>query len=118
MSFAPVYLLNRALFRLSDFFRHWYLDGTRSFAHNFLRSLSGLDHTFALRITMHNFNRPLYGDYSPVGRVLGFVFRTFRIGIAVVLYLVWAVIYLGAYIVWLVVPFIPLYLAYRDIFLS
>jgi hypothetical protein len=31
MSFAPVYLANRFFFRLSAFFRHWYIDGSRFF---------------------------------------------------------------------------------------
>lgn len=116
MSFAPIYLLNRALFRMSDFGRHWYIDGTRAFAYSFMSLLARLDRKLALRITMHYFSRPLYGDYSPVGRVLGVVFRTLRIVIAVVLYVAFAVLFLGAYLVWLLVPFVPLYLAYRDIF--
>ncbi len=36
MSFAPLYLLNRFFFRVSDFFHHWYGDGSRVFRKRFL----------------------------------------------------------------------------------
>jgi hypothetical protein len=62
MSFAPLYLLNRFMFRLTDFVYHWYIDGSRRFAHGYISFLEGLDRQLALRVTLHYFWRPLYGD--------------------------------------------------------
>ena len=113
MEFAPIYLVNRFVFRLSDFVRHWYVNGSRAFAHSFISFLEKLDYTLALRITVHYFWRPLYGDYTIIGRILGVIFRTFRSLVAVILYAVVSVIALAFYIIWLAIPFVPLFMAYR-----
>jgi hypothetical protein len=113
MSFAPLYLLNRFFFRISDFFRHWYLDGSRAVLHAFVSTFERLDQTFALRVTLHYFWKPLYGDYSIVGHIFGFFFRSGRILIAAAVYLVLAVAMFAAYLVWLALPFAILFLAYR-----
>jgi hypothetical protein len=114
MSFWPVYLGGRFFFRIADFFRHWYADGTRYLFHGFISFLASLDRVFAVRITWHYFTRPLYGDYSAVGRVLGVVFRSFRILIALAVYAALAGIFLLFYLLWLVAPFIPLFMIARN----
>lgn len=113
MSFAPLYLFNRFLFRVSDFFHHWYLDGSQAMLHGFMSVFERLDRVFALRVTLRYFWKPLYGDYSIVGRFFGFFFRSARVLIAVAAYLMLAVIMLAAYLAWLAVPFAILFLAYR-----
>ncbi len=113
MSFAPLYLLNRFFFRLSDFFHHWYIDGSRQFARSFIGFLAALDRVFAVRITFYLFWKPLYGDYTVIGRILGVIFRFFRLIIALILYAAVAAAALVLYILWLSIPFIPLFLAYR-----
>lgn len=115
MGFAPIYLANRLVFRLSDFFRHWYVNGTRVIAHHLVMMLENMDRTLALRVTLHFFFAPLYGDYSVIGRILGVIFRTIRILIAVLLYALAAAAFLAFYIVWLLLPFLPLYMAYRNL---
>lgn len=116
MSFWPVYLGGRFLWRLADFFRHWYLDGSRRLAHGFISFLFDMDRIFAVRITMHYFWKPLYGDYSIIGRVLGVVFRTARIIVALGLYAIFAAIFAVIYLAWLAVPFVPLLMVYRNLF--
>lgn len=113
MSFAPLYLLNRLFFRVSDFFHHWYLDGSRVILHRFTSTFENLDQTFALRVTLRYFWKPLYGDYSIVGHILGFFFRTARILIGSVIYLILAVVMLAIYLAWLALPFAILFFAYR-----
>ncbi len=115
MGFAPVYLLNRFVFRLSDFIRHWYVNGSRAFAHSFISFLETLDHTLALRITIYYFSRPLYGDYTIIGRILGIIFRSGRILIGVIVYLIVSLVALACYIIWLLIPFVPLFMAYRSL---
>lgn len=116
MSFAPLYLLNRLFFRVSDFFHHWYLDGSRAILHRFISTFENLDQTFALRVTLRYFWKPLYGDYSIMGHIFGFFFRSSRILIGGVIYLMLALVMFAAYLAWLALPFAILFLAYREYF--
>lgn len=108
MNFALVYLAQRALYRIGDFFHHWYVHGSRHFAHAFVNLLESLDETFAVKITLTHFFEPLYGDYSIVGRLLGPVFRIGRAGIGLSVYLVVATLFLSAYLIWLMIPVVLL----------
>jgi hypothetical protein len=114
MSFAPLYLLSRLFFRISDFFHHWYVDGSRALLHHFVSFFESLDQTFALRVTLRYFWKPLYGDYSIVGHIFGFFFRSARLILGGIIYLFCAVIMLAIYLVWLILPFLVLFLIYRS----
>lgn len=115
MGFAPLYLLNRFFFRLTDFFYHWYASGSRWFGHRYIGTLEHLDRSLALRITVRMFFRPLYGDYSIIGRILGIIFRMFRIAFAIILYAICSALFAICYLLWLLIPFLPLYMAYRNL---
>jgi hypothetical protein len=104
MDFAPVYLIQRFFYRIVDFFHHWYIDGSRYLGHRFLLVLQGLDQTFAIKITLLHFFEPLYRDYSVIGRILGVIFRTGRILIALVIYFVFTLIFLALYFLWVILP--------------
>lgn len=104
MSFAPIYLVERGLFRIYEFFRHWYADGSRFLAHVFISSLERLDRSFAVRITLRYFFEPLYKDYTVVGRILGVVFRSIRILLGTAVYLVCTVFFVAIYALWLALP--------------
>ncbi|MBU6500420.1 MAG: hypothetical protein KGJ89_01145 [Patescibacteria group bacterium] len=114
MNFALTYLTARFFYRLGDFFHHWYVDGTRSFAHKFISTLENLDKTFAIRITFHYLFQPLYKDYTVVGRLLGFIFRSGRILIGGVIYMFVAAIFLAMYGIWLLIPAAILIYAARN----
>jgi hypothetical protein len=113
MSFAPLYLLNRLFFRASDFFHHWYIDGSRVIWHKFVSAFEALDRTFAFRVTLRYFWKPLYGDYSIIGHIFGFFFRTARLLIGGAIYAALAAVMLALYTVWLFLPFLILFFAYR-----
>ena len=113
MSFAPLYILNRFFFRLADFFHHWYIGGSRNLLQGFVAFFENLDRTFALRITLRYFWKPLYGDYTIVGHILGFFFRSGRILLGSVVYLFFAACMLCIYIAWLALPFAILFMSYR-----
>ncbi len=104
MSYAIVYLATRFVFRVVDFFHHWYIDASAWFLHKHLSLLEQLDQTFAVRVTMRHFKEPLYGDYSFVGRLLGFVFRSGRIAVGWGLYAVVSFFFLLTYVLWLLIP--------------
>jgi hypothetical protein len=114
MDFALVYLLQRFFYRFFDFFHHWYIDGSRVFAHAFISALEAADRTFAVSITLKYFFQPLYRDYTAIGRILGIVFRTGRIIIGAAVYLAIALLFAAAYLVWLAVPATVIFYAARN----
>ena len=115
MDFAPVYLVERFLYRIKDFFHHWYVDGSRWWGHAFLNILRHTDATLALKITLIHFFEPLYRDYTVIGRILGIIFRTVRVVIGLAIYLVLGCAFLAIYLAWLLLPAALLIAAVRNI---
>lgn len=106
MNFSLTYLIGRFIYRILDFFHHWYTDASRVFFHKFISFLEYLDQTLALRTTLRYFFQPLYKDYTFIGRILGIIFRTCRALTGVVVYAFVLVIFLAAYVLWLAAPII------------
>ncbi|MDO8429976.1 MAG: hypothetical protein Q7S73_01245 [bacterium] len=99
-----VYLLAHLGRRILDFLRHWYI-------HGFLRAidvsyniLEKLDKIFALQITAKNWFQPLYQDYSIIGYLWGFVFRTARIFASLVIYGIFIILSSILFILWALLP--------------
>ena len=101
MSFSLVYLVHRFFYRIYDFLRDWYIGGFWVIARRTMAILESLDQTIALRVTLRYFLKPLYQDYSFLGYLLGFVFRSGRlifgglvylliVSVAIVVYVLWA----------------------------
>ena len=99
-----VYVIHRAVYRILDFFHHWYVDGSRVLAHKFMSVLEEMDKSFAIKLTIKYFFQPLYKDYTVVGRILGVIFRSGRILIGGIFYLVMVLIFLVVYLVWIFIP--------------
>ncbi len=104
MNVALVYLVERFFWRIGDFFHHWYVHGSRKFAHYFVSFLERVDRTLAFKITLRYFFQPLYKDYSVVGRILGIFFRSGRLLIGLFVYVVLGLLFLAIYIVWVALP--------------
>ena len=102
--FAIPYLLNRLLFRIADFFHHWYVDGSRFFLARFLDYIRMLDKSLALKVTFRHLFEPMYKDYTIVGTILGPVFRIGRVIIGTVLYALVGLFAAVLYIVWVAIP--------------
>ena len=113
MSFSLVYLVQRLFYRIYDFIRDWYVGGFRWFSHRSLNVLERLDRLFAFKVTLRYWFKPLYQDYTFIGYVLGFIFRTVRLLAAGLVYLTFAVISWALYLAWAA---IPIYLVYRIIY--
>lgn len=105
-----VYLLNRFFYRLKEFLRHWYLNSFYIITHRTLNLLERLDRILALKITLRYWLKPLYQDYTLVGYLMGFIFRSWRIIIAAIVYSLIIAAAAAIYIVWMA---IPLYVVYR-----
>lgn len=109
MNFALVYIVQRFVYRIVDFFHHWYVDGSRNAFHYFISALEEVDRAMAIKITLRHFFEPLYKDYTIVGRILGVVFRSGRVLIGGLVYGLLTTIFLAIYIVWLLIPLLILY---------
>lgn len=102
--FALGYLAHRFFYRIFDFFYHWYYSGSRAIAHKFMTTIADIDKSIAIKVTLQHFFEPLYKDYSIIGRILGVVFRTGRILIGLLIYIVMTIIFLALFLVWIVIP--------------
>ena len=103
-SIALVYVFQRLFYRIGDFLRHWYIKSAKKYWTSVIDQLQEIDYTLAWRITLKNLFQPLYGDYSVIGYVLGFLFRGARLVITSAIYLVIFVFAFGVYAAWLAIP--------------
>ncbi len=108
-----VYVANRLGYRILAFFQHWYLNGFLTASGSLLNVLERLDHFFALKITFKNLFQPLYRDYSLIGYLWGFVFRSLRLIAGGLVYGIILLITGALYLVWAA---IPIYIIYKIIF--
>lgn len=112
MNSALVYLGHRFLYRITEFFRHWYVKSGKMYFDRVLNKLERVDYYFAWKITLKKLFEPLYGDYSTIGLILGFVFRTGRLVAGTLVYALIFLFVIGLYLIWL---FVPIYIIYRII---
>lgn len=114
MSFSLVYLVNRFFYQIAEFLRHWYWDGFLWFSRQTLNFLEILDRRLALKITLRNFFKPLYQDYTAVGYILGVFFRFWRSLIGFAVYSTVSVVALSLYLLWAALSFlIPVLIQYK-----
>ncbi len=112
MEFADLsilYILKHFIGRIGDFFRHWYFDGFLRSVDWFLAILERLDKRFAVRITAKNWFQPLYQDYTVIGYIWGFIFRTIRIFAGLAVYLVFILLAILLFAIWAVFPIFVIY---------
>ena len=113
MDFAFSYIISRFFYRIAEFLRHWYVVGTYTYTDFVMGVLRRMDRTLAWRITLKYLFKPLYGDYSALGYVIGFTFRVFRLFVGGAAYLAVFVAALFIYVLWLS---FPVYLAVKLFF--
>ncbi len=106
---SVIYLLRRLGIRILDFFRHWYIDGFLKASDWSLQVLERLDRIFAIRITLKNWLQPLYQDYSPIGYLWGFIFRSLRIFAGLILYLLFFILSVALFLLWALIPIYAIY---------
>jgi hypothetical protein len=86
------------------FLRRWYLDASLRFWATVLENFTKLDRIFAIKIMIQTIGLPLYGDYSIVGRILGPIFRTGRIMIALPIYILYFSFFAFLWVLWVSLP--------------
>lgn len=105
-TFALSYLVQLALTRIAGFFVHWYIDGSRAFRNQYRSISRSLENTVAARTMLHLLFRPLYGDYSFVGRIIGPIFRMGRLVIGGVAHLFLVVVFGVLWLCWVALPLV------------
>ena len=98
------YLGKRFLHRILEFLEHWYWGSFRVAGGKFMDLLADWDRFFALKITVRHWLQPLYQDRTFIGYILGPIFRTGRIIMALIVYLVTAALAGLLYLLWLLIP--------------
>ncbi len=107
MTLAPAYVAARFVHRILGFLEHWYVGSFRVVGSWTLALFGRLDRSFALIVTFKHFFQPLYQDRTFIGYVLGVIFRSVRVVVAVTVYIIVFFLITLAYLVWLlVIPFI------------
>ncbi len=95
------FIFNQIFHEIICFFRRWYLERSEWFWSAVFAFLGVLDKNFAVAINVRLWLQPLYGDYSPVGRILGPILRTLRIVLGGLIYAIVLVIAGSLWLVWL-----------------
>lgn len=103
------YLINRFIFRIKEFIRHWYIKSFFIYSQFIVSILEKLDRYFALKITWRHIFEPLYQDRTILGYLLGFIFRFLRLTIGGLFYLLIILTAMGLYLIWLLIPFFIIY---------
>jgi hypothetical protein len=104
MNFSAVYLVQRFAYRTIEFLRHWYVRSARIYSNFIITRFERLDRRFAWMVTLKNLFQPLFKDYTIIGYVIGFIFRSVRLIVAGVIYAVFFCIAVFAYLIWLAIP--------------
>ncbi len=109
---APVYLIERFFYRIRVFIEHWYVVSFRKYFDFILNFLSRVDYYLAWKITLKHLLKPLYKDYTFLGYILGFIFRSVRLLVASAIYLILFFVIIGVYLFWILVLPIVIYLIF------
>lgn len=87
---------------------YWYVESFGKIYGAYLRTLEHLEGQIAVRDTARNISKPLFQDYTYQGRFIGVLLRLSRIVVGIFLYSLIMAVYLLAYLIWLLFPFICL----------
>jgi len=108
-----VYLLKNLFLDVFLFFKHWYWDSFQLIYGKALGIIRGMERRLAVRINVRFIFKPLYQEYNIYGYVLGFLYRTFRIIIGSIGYLLIMALATLAYILWAALPVFVVYKIFK-----
>jgi len=98
-----LFFLNDLKFLLND----WFVLKPKAILNLLVEIIKDLDKNFAVAINLKLILKPLYKDYSLIGRIIGPIFRFFRVFVGGIIYLLIALVFLLVILVWiLILPFI------------
>jgi hypothetical protein len=97
----------KALFldELIEFFDFWFHHLPKRIIRNYFDTVYSFEGNLKFRTNLRNIFKPLYGDYTIIGRIISFTYRIIKIIFALFFYLFLALIYLIILIFTLLLPF-------------
>lgn len=105
-------LLSTVWGSMRNFVWRWYVTWTLDFWSEVVSVMSTLDRTLGVGVNARMITKPLFGDYSFIGKIIGPIFRCMRVCTGGIVY---AVLWCGAGAIWLAWCAIPVYLIVRSI---
>ncbi len=108
------FFISQLWYRLALFFERWYREASIHYWGWVIGEFRKLDRTFALKINFRLLLHPLYGDYTPTGRILGPIFRFLRILLGLGVYLVFLSLAFTLWLIWLgAIPYLIFQIFFR-----
>lgn len=99
-----IYLINYFFYRIIEFLRHWYIKSFFLYFQFIVNIFLNLERKFGFKINLKHFFEPLYQDYTLIGFIFGLFFRSLRLFLTFIFYLVVFLFFLIIYIIWLIIP--------------
>lgn len=93
----------------------WYTDGLRWWSQMLLRQLIATEYRLAVRILVRTLFQPMYGDRTRSGRIISFFMRLVLIVGKGLTLVVWASVFVCAWVLWIGGPVLTLGLLIRQI---
>jgi hypothetical protein len=104
LNISILYSAYRFFYQAFNFLKHWYIDSFYGVIARLRAVFHRLDRTIALGITLRHIFEPLYQDYTFIGYILGFIFRSTRALFGIFVYGLIAVIAIGGFGIWCAIP--------------
>jgi len=106
------YIFSQFFERIAIFLRRWYVIFSRRFWAHAVDQFLIMERSLALRVMVRTWTKPLYGDYTIIGKIIGPIFRTWRIVFALVVYASYFIFMFVLWLSWLAFPVFVLYKAF------
>jgi hypothetical protein len=90
---------------LIEFLDFWFYHFPKRIIRHFFDRIYVLDNDLKVKANLRNLSKPLYGDYTIIGRILALPYRLIKIFLGFVVYFMLLVFYLLFLLLWLTGPF-------------
>jgi len=89
---------------IKHFFYFWYIKSSEGFWKEEILFIKQIERDIGIIINIKLIFKPIYGDYSYMGRVVGPIFRFGRVIVGIAIITVSAVFITCAYLIWIILP--------------
>lgn len=100
---------------LYDFLYFWYFKGSLDFWRRELDFIKSTERDMGLVLNLKLITQPIFGDYTYMGRIIGPIFRLFRVLSSVIILLISCLAIIVAYFIWIALPLVVFYMIFSNI---
>ncbi len=87
-----------------NFLYVWYVKSSRDFWHKEIGFIKGIENDIGVLINLKLLFKPIFGDYSYMGRIIGPIFRLGRVFVGFLIMLISLVVVITVYLLWIILP--------------